>query len=128
MDQISNMLTSIRNALAVKKSTVSIPFSNLKYEILKILQKQGFITEIEKKGRLPKKTIEVILKYQEGEPAISGLKRISKSGQRIYKGFKEIKIVRSGFGISIISTSKGLMTDKEARKQKLGGEVICEIW
>lgn len=128
MDQISNMLTSIRNALAVKKSTVSIPFSNLKYEILKILQKQGFITEIEKKGRLPKKTIEVILKYQEGEPAISGLKRISKSGQRIYKGFKEIKTVRSGFGISIISTSKGLMTDKEARKQKLGGEVICEIW
>lgn len=128
MDQISNMLTSIRNALAVKKSTVSIPFSNLKYEILKILQKQGFITEIEKKGRLPKKTIEVILKYQEGEPAISGLKRISKSGQRIYKGFKEIKIVRSGFGISIVSTSKGLITDKEARKQKLGGEIICEIW
>jgi small subunit ribosomal protein S8 len=128
MDPISDMLTSIRNAIGVGKPTVSIPFSNLKYEIARILQRQGFVAEVVKKGRIPKKVIEITLKYNEGKPAISGLKRISKPGQRIYKGFKEIKPVKAGYGIAIISTSKGLMTDKEARKQKLGGEVICEIW
>ena len=84
--------------------------------------------KLKKKGKKTKKVIEITLKYNEKVPVISGLKRISKPGQRIYKRAKELKSVKGGCGIAIISTSKGLMTDKEARKQKLGGEVICEIW
>jgi len=128
MDPISDMLTSIRNALAVSKETIDVPFSNFKFEILKILEKKGFINLVANKRKNKKKVLEIVLKYKDGMPAISGLKRISKPGQRIYKSYKEIKPVKSGYGIAIISTSKGLMTDKEARKQKVGGEVICEIW
>jgi small subunit ribosomal protein S8 len=128
MNSISDMLTSIRNALAVGHPTVNVPFSNLKYEIAKILGKEGFIEKVEKKGRGVKKSLEITLKYDGKVPAISDLKRISKSGQRIYLPYKKIKKVKEGLGIAIVSTSKGLMTDKEARKQKLGGEVICEIW
>jgi len=127
-DPVTDMLNRIRNAQAVLKETVDIPISNLRYEIAKILEKGGFVAEVEKKGKKTKKVIEITLKYNEKVPVISGLKRISKPGQRIYKKAKELKPVRGGYGIAIISTSKGLMTDKEARKQKLGGEVICEIW
>ena len=127
-DPISDLLNRIRNAQAVLKEQLSVPFSNLNNEIAKILEKKGFIKKVEKKGRTYKKVIEITLKYDDKSPSISGLKRISRPGQRIYKGFKEIKPVKSGYGILIISTSKGLMTDKEARKQKLGGEVMCEIW
>ncbi|PIQ05728.1 MAG: 30S ribosomal protein S8 [Candidatus Nealsonbacteria bacterium CG18_big_fil_WC_8_21_14_2_50_37_10] len=128
-DPVTDMLNRIRNAQAVLKETVDIPISNLRYEIAKILEKGGFVAEVEKKGKKTKKVIEITLKYNEKVPVISGLKRISKPGKRIYKKAKELKPVRGGYGIAIISTSKGgLMTDKEARKQKLGGEVICEIW
>jgi small subunit ribosomal protein S8 len=128
MDPISNMLTAIRNALAVRRPNVSFPFSKLKYEIGELLKKQGFVEKVEKKGRV-KKIIEVTLKYENGIPSISGLKRISKPGQRIYLPYKKIKKVKGGYGIYIISTSKGgLTTDKEARKQKIGGELICEVW
>lgn len=128
MDPISDMLNRIRNGQAVLKEQVEIPFSNLKYEIAKILQECGFIEKVEKKGKKTKRIIEITLKYSHKIPAISGLKRISKSGQRIYKSFKKLRSVKSGYGIEIISTSKGLMTDKEARRQKLGGEIICQIW
>lgn len=130
-DPVTDMLNRIRNAQAVSKKTVDIPISNLRYEIAKILEKGGFVAEVEKKGKKTKKVIEITLKYNEKIPVISGLKKISKPGQRIYKRAKELKPVKGGYGIAIISTSKGgggLMTDKEARKQKLGGEVICEIW
>ena len=128
MDPISDMLTSIRNAVAVGHPTVNVPFSNLKYKIAKILGKEDFIEKVEKKGKGVKKSLEITLRYDGKVSAISGLKRISKSGQRIYLPYKKIKKVREEFGIAIISTSKGLMTNKEARKQKFGGEVICEIW
>jgi len=128
IDPITDMLNRIRNAQAVLKDTVDVPFSNLKYEIAKILEKQGFIAKIEKKGKKTKKIIEITLKYLENRPAISGLKRISKPGQRIYKNTKEIKQVKGGYGITIISTPKGLMTNKDTKKQKLGGEIICEVW
>ena len=141
MDPISDMLTTIRNALALKYPMVEIPFSNLKYEIAKILEREGFIEKAEKKGKKLKRFIEITLKYlpsqilpgktwegKNNRPAISGLKRISKPGQRIYSNRRKIKRVKGGYGIAIISTSKGLMTDKEARKQKIGGEIICEVW
>ncbi|MCD6528367.1 30S ribosomal protein S8 [bacterium] len=128
MDKIADMLTIIRNALAVNHYMVRIPFSKLKYEIAKILEREGFVEKVSKSGKKARKKIVIILKYDEGSPAISGLKRISKPGQRIYLPSKGIKKVKGGYGIAIISTSKGLMTDKEARRQNLGGEVICEVW
>jgi small subunit ribosomal protein S8 len=129
MDPIANMLTLIRNGQAVSKEIVEVPFSKIKLIIAEILEKEGLIDKVEKKGRKTKKVIEIKLKYNEDkEPVISGLKRISMPGQRIYLKRQEIKKVRSGYGMSIISTSKGLMTDKEARKQNLGGEIICQIW
>ncbi|MDO8663625.1 MAG: 30S ribosomal protein S8 [Candidatus Wildermuthbacteria bacterium] len=135
MDVISEMLTKIRNAQAVFHPTVEICFSNLKYEIAKILEKEDFVGKVEVKKQKPAKSrksmfpsIEILLKYEDKIPAISGIKRISKPGQRIYQPAAKIKKVKEGFGISIISTSKGLMTGKEAKRQKLGGEVICEVW
>lgn len=127
-DPITDMLNRIRNAQAVRHPTVNIPFSKLKYEIAKVLAKHGFIEKVEQKGRKTKKIFEITLKYQNDTPFISGLKRISKPGQRIYLPSKKIKKVREGYGIAIISTSKGLMTNKESRRQKIGGEVICEVW
>jgi len=128
MDPLSEMLNSIKNAQAVSKTTVVFPFSNFKYEIAKILEKEGFIEKVEKEGKKTSKNLEINLKYKDKIPAISGLKRISKEGQRIYINYKKIKPVKGGYGIAIISTSKGLLTNKEARKQKIGGELICEIW
>ncbi len=128
MDPISDMLNRIRNAQAVLKEQVDMPFSNLKYEIARVLEEKGFIEKAEKKGKRTKRTIEITLRYDDKIPVISGLKMVSKPGQRIYKSFREVKPVRSGYGIAIISTPKGLMTDKEVKKQRLGGEVICEIW
>ncbi len=122
------MLNRIINAQKVLHPAVEVPFSNLKYEIAKILEKSGFVEKIEKKGRKTNRSLEIILRYQEQIPAISGVKMISKPGQRVYLDFRKIKKVKGGFGMSIISTSKGLMTNKEARKQKIGGEIICEVW
>jgi small subunit ribosomal protein S8 len=127
-DPISDMLNRIRNAQAILQGQVLVPFSNFKYEIAKILEKKGLIEKTAKVGKKTKKFIEITLKYTDKVPAISGLKRISKPGQRIYFPFRQIKRVQDGYGVAIISTSRGLMTDAEARKQKLGGEVICEVW
>lgn len=128
MDPITDMLNRIRNAQTVLHPQVTLPFSNLKYEIAKILEKKGLVEKVAKVGKKTKKFIEITLKYSDKTGVISGLKRISKPGQRIYLSAKKIKPVKGGYGIAIISTSEGLMTDKEAKKQKLGGEIICEIW
>lgn len=128
MDPISDLFNRIRNAQAVLKPTVEVPFSNFKYEIVKILEREGFVGKTEKKGKKTKRLIEITLKYNEKIPLISKLERISVAGQKIYSPAKKIKAARGGQGILIISTSKGLMTDKEARRQRLGGEVIVEIW
>lgn len=138
MDIISDLLNQIRNAQAVSKETVEIPFSNFKYEIAKILEKEKFVEKVEKKGKKTKRSLEITLKYlpeaaspkesREKTPAISSLKRISRPGQRIYLSAKKVKKVKGGYGIAIISTPQGLMTDQEARKKKLGGEIIAEIW
>jgi len=127
-DPITDMLNRIVNAQAVGNLTVDLPFSNLKYQILEILEKNGLIKKIEKKGRKIDKTITITLKYEDKEPAISGFKKISKPGQRIYCSWHEIKRVKSGFGLAVVSTSKGLMIDQEARKQKIGGEILFQIW
>jgi small subunit ribosomal protein S8 len=128
MDQISEMLTAIRNAQAVLKPTVIVSFSEFKSEIIGLMEKEGFLEKSEKKNRKNGKALEITLKYKDNVPVISGIKRISKPGQRIYVGYNDMKSVRNGYGMSIISTSKGLLTNKEARKQKIGGELICEVW
>jgi small subunit ribosomal protein S8 len=130
MDPIANMISSINNAQAVGKKQIDIyPYSNFKYLILEVLKREGLIENLDKKGRLSQRKIIIDLKYDlEGNPLISKIRKISKQGQRIYSTVNEIKPVKSGHGMSIVSTSKGLMTNREARKNKLGGEVICEIW
>jgi small subunit ribosomal protein S8 len=127
-DPVTDMLNQIKNAEAVGKTEVLITLSRIKNEIADILAKEGFVQDVKKIAKTNVKSLKIILKYDNGIPAISGFKRISKPGQRIYQGLSEIKKVHGGYGVSIISTSKGLMTNKEARKQKLGGEILFEIW
>lgn len=127
-DPITDMLNQIRNAEAVEKPEVSITHSNLKEEIAQILAKQNFVGEVKKSTKGKVKMLKINLRYSEGVPALEGAKRISKPGQKIYVKATDIKTVRGGFGISIISTPKGLMTNLEAKKAKLGGEVLLEVW
>jgi small subunit ribosomal protein S8 len=127
-DPITDMLNQIRNAKAVEKQEISVLFSKLKHEIAMMLAKEGFIKEAKKVMKGKTKMIKMVLQYDNGMSAIEGIKRVSKPGQRIYVKSMNIKKVRGGFGISIISTPKGLMTNNEAKKAKLGGEVICEVW
>ncbi|MFZ4592217.1 MAG: 30S ribosomal protein S8 [Ignavibacteria bacterium] len=128
-DPIADFLTRVRNAIGAGKKTVDIPASNIKKGIAEIMKNTHFISDyslIETDG--VKKFISLKLKYNDGVSVIEGLRRISKPGIRTYKDSENIPRVRNGLGIAVISTSKGLMTDKQARAQKIGGEVICEIW
>lgn len=130
MDPISDMLTKIRNAQTSRRETVALSYSKIKFEILKILEREGWISGMEKKGKKNIRAIEISLVYvgKDKLPKISGIKRISKPSKRIYKGYKEIFPVQKGFGSAIYSTPKGILTDKEARKSKVGGELLLEIW
>lgn len=128
-DPIADMLTRIRNANIVRHETVEIPASKMKREIAEILKKEGFIRDAEYVEDSKQGIIRVFLKYgSNNERVISGLKRISKPGLRVYTKSQEIPRVLGGLGIAIISTSSGVMTDKEARQTKAGGEVICYVW
>lgn len=121
------MLTRIRNAYMVRKGEVRIPYSNIKFAIAKILAQEGFVSAIDKVDA-GHGEIKVVLKYKDGGSAITGIKRVSKPGLRSYSGYRELPRVRSDRGIAIVSTSQGVMTNKEARKRKLGGEVLCEVY
>ena len=128
-DTIADMLTRIRNALVVKHESVEVPASKIKKEIARILLQEGYITSYEVVEDGVQGKIVITLKYgPNGEKVISGLKRISKPGLRIYTGCDELPKVLGGLGIAIISTSKGVMTDKEARKSNHGGEVLAYVW
>lgn len=129
-DPIADMLTRIRNALAVKKPEVLIPFSKVKFNVAKILKHEDYIADLElQEEKKDKKQILIKLKYNEnGQPAIVGLKRISKPGRRLYAGKDELPVVLNNLGIAIISTSRGLMTNQQAKKEGLGGEIICEVY
>lgn len=128
-DPIADMLTRVRNANALRHETVSMPHSKIKAEIAKILKKEGYIADFIVTEENGKKSLTLILKYGEkGEKVITGLKRISKPGLRVNVECEKLPKVLKGLGIAIISTSKGLLTDKEARKLHVGGEVICYVW
>jgi small subunit ribosomal protein S8 len=122
------MLTRIRNANAMRYEEVSVPASNLKIELARILKEEGFIKNYKVEKNDVQGTIVITLKYVNKERVITGLKRISKPGLRVYAKSTEIPKVLNGLGIAIISTSKGIMTDKQARQQQLGGEVLAYIW
>lgn len=128
-DPIADMLTRIRNGLRASHEMVDIPNSKLKLNIAKVLKEEGYIKnyKIVSDGR--HRLIRIYLRYDDkGSPIIDGLKRVSKPSRRIYKGAEEIPQVLDGYGIHIVSTSKGLMTDKEARKAGVGGELLCSVW
>ena len=127
-DPIADMLTRIRNANQERHETVKVPGSKMKIKIAEILKEEGFIKDITIEEDGVKKTIVITLKYNGNERVITGLKRISKPGLRIYAKVDEVPKVLNGLGIAILSTSKGVMTDKEARAQKVGGEVIAYVW
>ena len=128
-DPIADMLTRIRNANVVKHETVDVPASNMKKELARILLEEGFIRGYDVIEDGKQGIIRIQLKDgQEGERVITGLKKISKPGMRVYAANHEIPKVLNGLGISVISTSKGILTDKQARKENVGGEVICYVW
>jgi small subunit ribosomal protein S8 len=128
MDPISDMLTRIRNAYAAKKTEVLVPYSKLKHNLAKVLMQESWIKDMEVKSEGTLKDLLLQLRYENGEPVISGIKRVSRPGQRIYTKNDSIPSVRGGMGTTIISTSRGLMPDRMARKEKVGGEIICQIW
>jgi len=128
-DPIADLLARIRNAKQRKHKDVYLPFSKIKAEISRILKEEGFVWDYQTSGSTGLDEIKINLKYgSKDESVITDLKRISKPGRRVYVGSDEVPYVKRGLGIAILSTSKGLMTDKNSRKEKVGGEVLCYVW
>ncbi len=128
-DPISDMLSRIRNAQMVKQKTTNLPYSKMKLDIAEILVREGFLIAVNKLGRKIDRTLELVIKYEEdGSPKISEIKRISKPSQRVYTPYKELHPLQGGLGRIILSTPLGLLTDREAKKKKVGGEILMEIW
>lgn len=129
-DTISDMLTRIRNACLVKQSTTQVPSTKMTRSIAQVLQSEGFIGEYEETGEGIEKYLVISLKYKgkNRQPIINTLKRVSKPGLRVYSKQKDIPRVLGGIGIAIVSTSRGVMSDREARRQRVGGEVLCYVW
>ncbi len=128
-DPVSDMLTRIRNATTVRHDRTDVPASKVKMEIAKILKQEGFIRTFKLLEEGPQGLIRIYLKYaDDGEPAIHGMRRVSRPGRRVYRGVGELPKVRSGLGVAVVSTSRGVLTDEQARSLSVGGEVLCEIW
>jgi small subunit ribosomal protein S8 len=128
-DPVSDMLTRIRNATAVRHDRMDVPASKMKLEIAKILKQEGYIRTFKMIEEGPQGTIRIYLKYaDDGEPVIHGLRRVSRPGRRVYRGVGDLPKVRSGLGVAVISTNRGVVTDEQARGLQVGGEVLCEIW
>lgn len=132
MYTLANMLTIIQNAQAVGHETVTVPYSRMNFDIVTILKENGFVSDVEKKKIKGKKSelpvIGITLKYENAKGVILGTKLISKPSRRMYAGKRDLHQVRNGYGISVISTPKGIMTGEEAKKANVGGEVLFEIW
>ena len=128
-DPIADLLSRIRNAHLAKHDRLDVPVSKLKVEICKILKEEGFIKNFRLIEGTPVGSLRVFLRYSpEGEPAISHVERVSRPGRRVYKASADIKPVRNGLGLGIVSTSQGLLSDAQARQRKVGGELLCELW
>ncbi|MEJ2588125.1 MAG: 30S ribosomal protein S8 [Deltaproteobacteria bacterium] len=128
-DPLADMLTRIRNAIRASHEVVNIPSSKLKINVAKVLKSEGYIKNFRIISDGQHRYIRVFLKYDnEGNPVIEGLQRVSKPSRRVYEKHHKIPLALNGYGINIVSTSKGLMTDGEARKEKIGGEILCSVW
>jgi len=128
-DPIADMLTRIRNAIMARQRQVLVPSSNMKVAIARILKQEGFVRHFDVGSQIPQPVLRIILKYDDKrDPVVLGLKRVSKPGRRIYANSHEIPRVQSGMGVAIISTSRGVVTDRDARRLRVGGEVVCYIW
>ena len=128
-DPLADMLTRIRNGHMVKHTRVDVPTSKMKVSLAKILKEEGYIKNYKVLKDQPHGVLRIYLKYYDGnQPVITGLKRLSKPGRRIYVKTDEIPRVLNGMGVAVLSTSKGVLADREARKQKLGGELLCSVW
>jgi small subunit ribosomal protein S8 len=127
-DPISDLIVRIKNGSDAKKESISIPYSALKEAIAHTLAKGGYLGSVEKKGKQISKTLEVSLVYHSGEPRVHGVQRVSKPSRRIYQKARDIRVFRSGYGSVVLSTPKGIMLDSDARKTKVGGEVLFKIW
>jgi small subunit ribosomal protein S8 len=127
-DPISDMLVQLKNAAMVRKEAVMVPYSNLKHEIAKVLEKHGYVSGVTKRGKKNRKYLYCELTYTSTGAKLGDIKRVSKPSRRIYAGVKELKPIRQGTGYMIISTPQGIMTDKEAREAKVGGEILFKIW
>ncbi len=126
-DPIADLLTRIKNAWRIRKQRIVVPYSKMKIGILKVFKEKNIVSNIKIKENGAKKIIIVNLNYINDEPPYEDIIRVSKPGRRVYLGYKELKPVREGIGFRVISTSRGIMLDSEAKKRKLGGEVICEV-
>ena len=128
-DPVADMLTRIRNAVRVERPSVDVPLSKVKRGVAEVLKREGYIWDFEEIQSEPAHAIRVHLKYgPNGERVIQHIRRVSKPGRRVYSGAEMLKPVLNGLGISILSTSRGVISDREARQRKLGGEVLCEVW
>ena len=129
MDKISNLIINIKNAGGARNEYASVPYSQYKMSIAKLLKKDGFLTSVESKGKKVKRTIQMGIVYnEEGKPKLQNVIRVSKPSKRVYLGAKEVYSVKGGTGILVLSTPKGILTDKMARKEKVGGEALFKIW
>jgi small subunit ribosomal protein S8 len=127
-DSIGDMLTRVRNAYSAAKPEVLIPHSKMKAEIARLLKKEGYVTDFEVVKEGAHKQLRIELKYAGKTPAVEGLKRVSRPGRRVYVGSEEMPRVQGGMGTAFVSTSRGIMTGVEARKMKVGGELLCTVW
>lgn len=128
-DPIADLLTQIRNALLAKHDRLDVPKSKLKQNLCTLLKREGYIQDFETVESSPSDLLRIFLRYtDEGTPAIRRLARVSKPGRRVYRRADDIDPVLNGLGVALVSTSRGLLTDREARQQRIGGEVLCEIW
>ncbi|NUP09960.1 MAG: 30S ribosomal protein S8 [Polyangiaceae bacterium] len=130
-DPIADMLTRIRNGALARHDRIEVPASNLKFAVAEILKSEGYIADVQRneESEQNKKKITIVLKYgRDRQSAIDGIRRVSRPGRRVYVRHDRIPRVFSGLGISILSTSRGLVSDREARRLKLGGELLCEVW
>jgi small subunit ribosomal protein S8 len=127
-DKISNLIISLKNAYTAGHTVVSLPYTKMSESILTVLRREGFVQDFDVKGKELKKSLSVSLRYENGLPAITEVKRISKQSKRVYIANKDIRPIKQGYGISVISTPKGIMSDKEARDKKVGGESLFKVW
>lgn len=127
-DPIGDLITRIRNAQLRGRSKLTSPASTLRARVLQVLKDEGYIRDFREVQNGPHKELEIELKYFEGSPAINEIQRVSKPGRRVYSSIKDLRLVRNGLGISIISTPKGVMSDNAAREANVGGEILCEVY